>query len=197
MFSIQWLLSIKKVDNQLCVQWCCRKGGVKEKYVDFKKRLLRVYAEGSKRLRWEEKNRVLSVRVSSYLSNETPLTSTCICHVRLKTCSSDYRGRGGGNYLMMLHVYQLLDIKGAELVLSLTVVICWLFTWIFTFCLFAWFLKNLQHAPLSNSPVSQVRLTASRWPGAVMVSLNVKTTVMKKTAQCALTPSFSVKVDSA
>lgn len=132
-------------------------------------------------------------------SNETPLTWTCSCHLGLRICSNDCRGSGGWKLPYDVECLSAVWlIKAAELFLSLPVVICcWLFTWIFNFCLFAWFLKNHQLAPLSSSPVSQVRLTASQWPGAVMVSLNVRTTVMKKTVQCARTPSSSVKADSA
>lgn len=86
--------------------------------------------------------------------------------------------------------------KAAEL-LSFPVPMCCLLTWVFNLCLFAWFSKNHQHAPLSSSPVSQVRLTASRWRGAATASPSVRTTVTRRTAPCALTASSSVRVDSA
>lgn len=136
---------------------------------------------------------------SSCSSSVKPsLMWACISHTGLQVCRSGCEHSGCGSDLMMWHIaHQLLWYRKAAELLSLPVPICCLFTWIFNFCLFAWFSKNHQHAPLSSSPVSQVRLTASRWPGAATASPSARTTATRRTAPCALTPSSSVRVGSA
>lgn len=57
-------------------------------------------------------------------------------------------------------------------------------------------LKNLQRVLLSSSLVSLGTLTVSLWLGAVMVLLNVKTTVTNSTVPCAQSLSSSVPVGS-
>lgn len=57
-------------------------------------------------------------------------------------------------------------------------------------------LKNLQHVLLSSLLVSLERLTASLWLGAVMDSLNVRTTVTSSIVLYAPNPSSSVPVGS-
>lgn len=149
----------------------------------------------------EEKNCVLSAHVSVFLLFficQAPVDA-CISHTGIRVCKSGCERSGRGSDFMMWHIAHQCFDRGKQLSScpSLPAPICRLFTWIFNFCLSAWFPKSHQHAPLSSSPVSQVRLTASRWRGAAMASRSARTTVTRRTARCARTASSSVRAGSA
>lgn len=186
----------KRVSHWLCTQWCCRKGGAEE-CNDFD---IKSYCEKGVTV-WSGKKIIVfwvcMFLCSSYSSSVKPLfcepasvtLASGSAKVAVNTVAVEVTLWCGTLFISCFDIGNQLS--------SSPYLSCSLFTWILNFCLFAWFPKNHQHAPLSSSPVSQVRLTASRWPGAAMASLSVRTTVMRRTAQCALRASSSVRVGSA